>query len=375
MSSFIRTSDHLTVMFDDGESVTIYNSDPRFREAVKAVRNEEWDRVRALATPAKAITEQFEQRGTRVEIKNGTVYLNGKAIHNTLTQRMVQMVEEGFDVDPTARFLENLMENPSYRAVNELYTFMEKSDLPITKDGHFIAYKRVRNDYKDIFSGKIDNSIGATPSMPRNEVDEDKNQPCSKGLHFCSRSYLSSYGTGEGNRSVIVKINPRDVVSIPADYNNAKGRCCLYEVVGELEHSKEKELEGAYFPDEDDLPEYVEEIEIEFEEWEREFGEDIDTALSTVENLLHPNYTQARDENRTIMGSCPWIAQIDPRSNRVIATFRTAREAQNRTLIDSSSIMKVCRGKRKTAGGYHWKFLSTVASQDPNSDAKNFRWL
>ena len=31
-----------------------------------------------------------------------------------------------------------------------------------------------------------------------------------------------------------MKINPRDVVSIPSDYNDAKGRACRYEVVGEV---------------------------------------------------------------------------------------------------------------------------------------------
>jgi hypothetical protein len=32
---------------------------------------------------------------------------------------------------------------------------------------------------------------------------------------------------------MILKINPADVVSIPSDYNNTKGRTCRYEVVGE----------------------------------------------------------------------------------------------------------------------------------------------
>jgi hypothetical protein len=39
---------------------------------------------------------------------------------------------------------------------------------------------------------------------------------------------------GSGNRVVIVEIDPRDVVSIPSDYNNAKGRCWKYKVVGEV---------------------------------------------------------------------------------------------------------------------------------------------
>jgi hypothetical protein len=52
-------------------------------------------------------------------------------------------------------------------------------------------------------------------------------------LHFCSQEYLPHFG-GSDSRVVIVKINPRDVVSIPTDYNNAKGRACRYEVIGEV---------------------------------------------------------------------------------------------------------------------------------------------
>jgi hypothetical protein len=78
------------------------------------------------------------------------------------------------------------MENPSYRAVNELYGFLEKNRLPITPDGHFLAYKKVRDDYKDIHSGTMDNSVGKIVEMERNQVNDDKNQTCSSGLHFCS---------------------------------------------------------------------------------------------------------------------------------------------------------------------------------------------
>jgi hypothetical protein len=77
----------------------------------------------------------------------------------------------------------------------------------------------------------MDNSVGMIVEMERNRVDDDKNVTCSTGLHFCGMSYLSHFG---GARTVIVKINPRDVVSIPTDYNEAKGRACRYEVIGEL---------------------------------------------------------------------------------------------------------------------------------------------
>ena len=87
--------------------------------------------------------------------------------------------------------------------------------------------------------------------MARNKVNEDKDQTCSHGLHFCGRGYLGSY---PGSRTVILEINPADVVSIPSDYNNHKGRCCKYTVIGELENGydaeserKEQALEGSVF--------------------------------------------------------------------------------------------------------------------------------
>jgi hypothetical protein len=84
----------------------------------------------------------------------------------------------------------------------------------------------------------MDNSVGKIVEMERNSVDDNSSNTCSSGLHFCSQEYLSSFG---GERTVIVKINPRDVVSIPNDYNNSKGRACRYEVIGEVGVRQEDE--------------------------------------------------------------------------------------------------------------------------------------
>jgi hypothetical protein len=166
-----------------------------------------------------------------VSIKGETLYWDGEVFNGTLATRMVAMLTEGFTIEPLVKFMENLLENPSKRSVDELYGFLEKNNLPITPDGHFLAYKKVRIDYKDVYSGTMDNSPGQVVTMPRNKVDDDKDRTCSAGLHFCSEGYLRHFG---GERTVIVKINPRDVVSIPSDYDNTKGRACQYEVVGEV---------------------------------------------------------------------------------------------------------------------------------------------
>jgi hypothetical protein len=49
---------------------------------------------------------------------------------------------------------------------------------------------------------------------------------------------------------MIVKINPADVVSIPSDYDNTKGRTWRYEVVGEIafEQTQQQSWPAIYFP-------------------------------------------------------------------------------------------------------------------------------
>ena len=36
--------------------------------------------------------------------------------------------------------------------------------------------------------------------------------------------------------------------------------------------------------------------------------------------------------------------------------FDSIKIASEKTKIDSSSLSKVCKGKRETAGGYHWEY-------------------
>jgi hypothetical protein len=188
--------------------------------------------------------------------------------------------------------------------------------------------------------------------MNRNRVNEDKDQTCSSGLHFCSREYLPHYGSAEGGRVVVIKINPQDVVAIPSDYENAKGRCCRYEVLRELNLSNNEryalpvdKIEGAFYPDE------------------------------TSERLAPkpaPDGTQSQFD-RPVR-----IMQIDPSSGRVVQVFESAGEAMTKTGIDSSSISKVIRGERKQAGGYNWDkapYGELQARDLPGRDTGGEEWL
>ena len=211
----------------------------RFYNEIKdALKAGDWDKIPGLVNIKQTVETAINASTAKgqVTIVEGEVLYNGVRVHNTLTSRIVTMAKEGFDIGHMVKFLENLMANPSYRAVNELYDFLEAGGIPITENGTFLTYKKIRSDWKDIHSGKFDNSIGTVVKMPRNMVDEDSSRTCSAGLHVCSYGYLPHFGCSGGDRVVICEVNPADVVSIPTDYNNTKMRVCAYTVIGEVEN-------------------------------------------------------------------------------------------------------------------------------------------
>lgn len=212
------------------KSHIIPSSHPNFLSIREAIREDRWQDINNLIDIPKSV---MHFSGGKVEIVNGVVCYEGEQVHNVIADRILRMMSERFNVQPLINFLANLMQNPSKQAVDELYLFLEAGNLPITEDGHFLAYKMVRQDYLSHHDGRTDNSIGNMVEMPRNKVDDRRDVTCSYGLHFCSEGYLGKY-YGHG-RTVILKINPADVVSIPKDYNNAKGRACRYQVIGEME--------------------------------------------------------------------------------------------------------------------------------------------
>lgn len=188
----------------------------------------------------------IKKASKKLDIIRGQVIYKGNVIDNVLTKKIISMIKEGFDVQYMINFLDNLLDNPSKTAIDELYQFMEIGEIPISKDGYLYAYKKVREDFKDIYSGKFDNSIGKIVKMNRSEVDDNREKTCSNGLHFCSFDYLKNFGSNaEDNcKIVVVKVNPKDVVSIPIDYNFTKARCCKYVVVKDITKDYFKSLKN-----------------------------------------------------------------------------------------------------------------------------------
>ena len=203
-----------------------------------------------------------------VKIEGNKVFYKGKELHNVMVDRIQSFMADGLPYKSMVKFLDKLMQNPSYRSVELLYSFLEHVALPITPDGDFLAYKAIRNDWTDKHTGTISNHIGALVQEDRNKISDDPQSACSKGLHCGSINYVTGfscgYGTPGGDRIVLVKVNPKDVVCVPYDCSCEKVRCCEYRVmaeykdplpstyVGSASHPYSPEDDPDYDPDYDD---------------------------------------------------------------------------------------------------------------------------
>ena len=229
---YIVTDKSVTVIVE-GKALTMNQDHPNFDAVMVSLDDEnatEKD-IKNLFDVGSSIQDLSEGN---IVVKDGVAYYKNEAIDNYCIDRAIAFMREQKPYKALLKFFDRLQANPSRRAVSELYRFLEHKNMPITPDGHFLAYKGVSLDYKDKWSHKFDNSVGQILEMIRNKVDDDANVGCSAGFHAGSYEYADSY-CGKNGRLMLVKIDPADVVSVPRDCGCQKLRTCRYEVVSELE--------------------------------------------------------------------------------------------------------------------------------------------
>lgn len=242
---YVIANDGTVTAVVSGQTYCFNNSHPNYEKLTRHLRNgnvEYFEASYDIISQVNAFCDGY------VTCEDETLSWNGIKMPDMFIETIVDMIKQGFPFEPMLNFLDNLSQNPSDHAVVELFDFMNNKNMPITYDGHFLAYKAVREDYKDIYSGTFDNSVGAICKIPRNKVDNNRDAGCSHGLHVGAIDYAKSYGginiddedNDGGNKLMICKVNPRDVVSVPTDSKFQKLRCCRYEVVAEFNNIFDK---------------------------------------------------------------------------------------------------------------------------------------
>jgi hypothetical protein len=250
----IKTEDWSTVTVTvGGKTYTATDtSHENFDYIVEVLRNPDlWsdEEIVGLFDLSVAVDNKFSAISNRVTVSGGQVYLDGEAIDNSLTGQIVSFLNDGLDFTPLVNFFVKIMDNPNAHSREHLFQWLTSAKFAIAPDGDFIGYKGVNSDLSSVTAGPgivngveanghLDNSIGNVVEMDRAKVTFDPNVHCSVGLHVGNWGYASAFGS----KTLEVRVNPADVVSVPNDHGYAKMRVSKYKVVRLVDAPYEKVL-------------------------------------------------------------------------------------------------------------------------------------
>lgn len=215
---------------------TVNKSDYNYPEILAAMSDDDMGMEEFLELFDKKPEGSYQ---TGVTYSFEGVFYNGKKLPPALAEKVKKFRDEDLPFAPMEKFLERISKNPSYTSINELYDFLAAKELPITEDGCFIAYKGISSDGYSV-SGNVDTVVktgvvdssgrilntefGKEIEVERDQVDDDRTNECSNGLHVGSPNYAFSFGS----KTIKVKVDPADVVSVPKDHSFQKCRVSKY---------------------------------------------------------------------------------------------------------------------------------------------------
>lgn len=255
------------VFFFDNKPVKVEKTAPEYTRILSAFDLPSGQQEEVINAILNERVGEYEKDGFTISPES--VSYDGETLPDILADKVRGIAAEGLPVKLFANFWENLNNNPSASSVRELYDFLAYKELPITEDGFFIAYKGVASNGLSVHgntktkvlqgivddNGKIQNNVGDTIEVKRWDVDDNRDNGCSFGLHVGSMDYATTWG----EKTLVVKVNPADVVSVPTDCGCQKCRVSKYEIID----SYENEIKSAITDSEGNPMESVEAAEYE----------------------------------------------------------------------------------------------------------------
>lgn len=240
----------------DGTPYPISKDHPNYDEVAEYLQHAEEpldaDYLVALINPVTAVSTDLIRLSDRFTLGGNTLYFDGDGVHSSLAEHIVRVFKESTGEEREAgftsyiAFAEKLFTNPNPESIEHLYDFATHHKLTITEDGDLLLYKSTNLDGTSTYAGAgivttpdgvvteyksdyLPNAVGNVVEIPRSLVDTNRHASCSTGLHVGAFNYASSYS----KRLFNVKVNPRDVVSVPHNSSAAKIRVARYEIIGE----------------------------------------------------------------------------------------------------------------------------------------------
>ena len=234
------TKDSVIVTFDNGVK-TVKRDSEQGKEAMNLIATNQLHKLVDVVDVAASIADKS---GNLFYVNDGMVYSFGERVDTYIENKVIEFSKNNLPFEYLLKFWNNLKQNSFEHVRKFLPEFLENNNYAITQDGMFIAYKRVRNNWKDCWTGTMDNSIGKVVEMKREDCDQDPHRDCSSGLHAAPFNYaVNFYQTQYTDGHVIeLLINPIDVMAVPTGCGSIKIRVCKYIVVGEVNKEPEKQF-------------------------------------------------------------------------------------------------------------------------------------
>ncbi|OHU46138.1 hypothetical protein BKG82_28590 [Mycobacteroides chelonae] len=181
--------------------------------------------------------------------------VHGDPVEEVVLDAAIRLTNKAADLAPLGAFLRRLERNPSPASRSQLFGWLKAGGFTVTTDGLIVGYKSVRSDGRsahagrepvtvvhqdgavETVSGHVPYPVGATVWMARDLVDDDRDSPCSVGLHVGT----FGYARGFSERMLVVLVDPADVVAVPRDSSGQKMRVCRLVVAGSHEGGQIRE--------------------------------------------------------------------------------------------------------------------------------------
>lgn len=243
MQKVIKVDNKVTVFLENGRIVEREVTEDEFKKVVEAQTDEEvlkllcpeYQKSIELHNNALTLIEKI-QKSKLLSMKGDVVYwkeVSCLSVPEELVRAIIKAEEEHNELKiSTYRNFWTLMSlNPDERCRRNLFWFLQKYGMTISRCGFFVGYRNVdkteeENVFTDHHSHTFKIRIGEMVTMDRGKCDTVQENTCSTGLHIGGRGWLKKNYFGDTGLACL--INPADVVAVPPYDDYGKLRTCAY---------------------------------------------------------------------------------------------------------------------------------------------------
>lgn len=243
MQKVIKVDNKVTVFLENGEFVEKEVTEDEFKKVVEAQTDEEvlkllcpeYQKSIELHNNALTLIEKI-QKSKLLSMRGDVVYweeVSCLSVPEELVKAIIKAEEEHNELKiSTYRNFWTLMSlNPDERCRKNLFWFLQKYGMTISRCGFFVGYRNVdkteeENVFTDHHSHTFKIRIGEMVTMDRNKCDTIQENTCSTGLHIGGKGWLKKNYYGDTGLACLV--NPADVVAVPPYDDYGKLRTCAY---------------------------------------------------------------------------------------------------------------------------------------------------